>query len=720
MPRRWKTPRPRRRTLRRLGIPERIAGVPRHPLQRAIRRVSLVRLNQAESENVASAIAHRTDLKFIDTLESIAAQLDGVGGEIEMELGLDEGEVGADESDRISIHDPPVAEHSGGLQAVAEPEAEPEPESESEVESESDPDLELEDDALDLEEDDDEFELDVDDELDLDLDPDEQATLPGVPPPQPPSDIEGTTEVVHVLSDEELLAGAAQLSPEHSKGAFQLGPVAAEEIEPERMAAPPEPEPESEEVSFPPMPQPDPDEGITEIFQIPPPEEEVEPVVEGNIAQLGPAPAATGMDAPTEQVIALEEDPAVATSLQEPPDDEPQPVVEDSTWEGAGLDSWDGHSLDEYMGLPADSSPALESWDGHSLEEYLGKRAPDGADGMASWDGHSLEEYLGKKAPEGEDGMASWDGHSLDEYLGRRTSDPEDALASWDGHSLEEYLGAPRPDAPAGVQRPRAFTHPPAFTHDDVADAGGVRDLPPTADPDDPADEVDEVDDYLLGDEVGDSELDLEAVAGEGAESSLDDELDEVLDLESEGEIEAVALSGSEVDPGPSSELERMGLPPVPSEAELDSADPDTIVAIDEPPPAAEPSVDYLHVAESPAPVPELAAPGGDRESSDGQLPEWLAEGEGAEDRGETTGSEVDLSMSLESIPESARLSQLDDAVEGDDDLSGDLELDLEVDDEPQTDEPPTPARGARRPTDQVPTVQEPGTGGGPQRDGGG
>ncbi|MDP7111887.1 MAG: hypothetical protein QGH45_07980, partial [Myxococcota bacterium] len=275
-----------------------------------------------------------------------------------------------------------------------------------------------------------------------------------------------------------------------------------------------------------------------------------------------------------------------------------------------------------------------------------------------------------------------------------------------------------RPAAPAGVERPPAFSHPPAFTESVGADEGGVRDLPPTADPDDP---VDEVDDYLLDEQVGDSELDLEAVVGGGDDPDLDEELDEILDLVSDGEIEAVALSGSEAEPDPSTELERMGLPPVSAaaEGELDSADPDTIVAADEPPPAVEPSVDDLQLIESETTAPGTPDDVGVREPSDGDLPEWLAGEQGTEDRGETTGGEVDLSMSLESIPESARLSQLDGTAEEDDDLSGDLELELalEVDDDLGTGEAPTPARGVRRPTDQVPTLQDHGTGGGPPAD---
>ena len=127
-------------------------------------------------------------------------------------------------------------------------------------------------------------------------------------------------------------------------------------------------------------------------------------------------------------------------------------------------------------------------------------------------------------------------------------------------------------------------------------------------------------------------------------------------------------------------------LPPVSAaaEGELDSADPDTIVAADEPPPAVEPSVDDLQLIESETTAPGTPDDVGVREPSDGDLPEWLAGEQGTEDRGETTGGEVDLSMSLESIPESARLSQLDGTAEEDDDLSGDLELELalEVDDD--------------------------------------
>jgi hypothetical protein len=76
MPRPWKTPRRRRRRLRRLGIPERVADRPRFELSRAIRTVSLAELNLAENRIGAADIAHETDLRFLETLESFAVQLE--------------------------------------------------------------------------------------------------------------------------------------------------------------------------------------------------------------------------------------------------------------------------------------------------------------------------------------------------------------------------------------------------------------------------------------------------------------------------------------------------------------------------------------------------------------------------------------------------------------------------------------------------------------------
>jgi len=279
-------------------------------------------------------------------------------------------------------------------------------------------------------------------------------------------------------------------------------------------------------------------------------------------------------------------------------------------------------------------------------------------------------------------------------------------MQSWDGHSLEEYLGAdgapaaadadPAPEAEVHVgedeESGEAFSHPPAFTDGTVADAGGVRDLPPTADPDDTDDEAD---DYLAAGGGVDSGLDLEPVANESTDPELDREVDEVLDLVSDPEIEAVG--GDD----PSAQLERMGLPPVPEdEPVMDSADPDTIVAADEPAPAVEPSVDYLRFTDAPeAPEAPEGEGGGELEDdrpSTGDMPDWLEDREGpGEDPDE---EDMDLSTSLAPIPESARLSQLDDTVEGEDDLSGELELDSEDEEGAGTDEPPTPARGARRP----------------------
>ena len=763
MARSWHTPRPRRRRPRRLGVPARIGGKRRFALKRAIRTVSLTEINEAEKRNVAAAIAHQTDLRFIDTLESIAAQLEGVGQDMALDLEPDTGE-GADApatEGRTPALDPPVcALATGDLEAlpendpevvgvvpvaeteleagdVVEPESEPmcrttepesepicrttEPEPESEAVAGSEPaggetvdgdasetlaeespltvdddppteivqvqrfeddkatevvpvqrledeplveeeeeaadlgdgeleleaDDELDDDALELDPDEDDLELEADD---LELEPDEMATLPGVPPPQPPPDpVEGTTEVVRVPpSEEELLAGAAQLGPMPTMS----------------------------------MPEPDPDEGVTEIVRVPPPEGE---------ADEAPAPAATLLGPPAEEpppaeeAIVLEEEPPALASLDDPPEDDPAfeeaPGLDadDVSWEGPGLESWDGHSLEEYMGRPPDSNAAMESWDGHSLEEYLG-RPPDSNAAMESWDGHSLEEYLGRQREPGAPAspgkaLESWDGHSLEEYLGRGL-EGDDSMASWDGQSLEEYLGTRVAET--------------AVTEGAEGVAGA---LPPTADPDDEVQK--EAADYLQATGVPgvDAELDLEPIQADDGDIGLADEMDEVMDLVSDtgGEAAvAAALSLPPVEDGGGSLAEAV---------DQVSADPDTIVAQDE----AEPIVDYLQTSavEEPrataleplSPAPMMGGPGED-------APDWLdPRGDGREGSpDETTGEEAGLTSSLDSIPASARLSSLSlSGVDEDDDL--DLDLDAEGD------EPPTPARSVRRhaPAEQLP-----------------
>jgi len=96
MPRPWKTPRRRRRRLRRLGIPERVSDRPRFELRRSIRTVSLAEMNQAETRIGAADIAHETDLRFLETLESFAVQL-----EADDELLLDD--VGVADPDDLGI-----------------------------------------------------------------------------------------------------------------------------------------------------------------------------------------------------------------------------------------------------------------------------------------------------------------------------------------------------------------------------------------------------------------------------------------------------------------------------------------------------------------------------------------------------------------------------------------------------------------------------------------
>ena len=723
MARSWNTPRPRRRRPRRLGVPARIGGKRRFPLKRAIRTVSLSEINEAEKRNVAAAIAHQTDLRFIDTLESIAAQLEGVGQDMALDLEPDAGESADADAPataaRTSALDPPArALATGDLEALSEedpevvgsvPVAETELEAGDVVEDVDEPagrdtvgeeasetlveeapppvdddppteivpaqrfedeeeeaaadlgdgeleleaDDELDEDALELDPDEDDLELEADD---LELEPDEMATLPGVPPPQPPPDpVEGTTELVHVPpSEEELLAGAAQ-----------LGPVPAMS-----------------------MPEPDPDEGVTEIVRVPPPEGEEDELLASGATLLGP-PA--GGHPPAEEAIDLEEEPAAVASLDDPPEDDPvfdeAPGLgaDDVSWEGPGLESWDGHSLEEYMGRPPDSNAAMESWDGHSLEEYMG-RPPDPNAAMESWDGHSLEEYMGRQRETGAPAspgkaMESWDGHSLEEYLGRGL-EGEDSMASWDGQSLEEYLG--KRVAETAV----------------TEGAEGVGDaLPPTADPDEEVEK--EAADYLRATEVPGvaAELDLEPVRADDGDIDLADEMDEVLNLVSDTGGEAAvdaALSLPPVEDGGGGLAEAV---------DQVSADPDTIVARDE----AEPSVDYLQTppVEEPRAAavevlsqpPMMAAAGED-------APDWLDPGE--DGRGgsldDATGEEAGLTPSVDSIPASARLSSLSLPGVDEDDihvLDDDLELDLDAED----DEPPTPARSVRRraPAEQLP-----------------
>lgn len=420
MPRAWKTPRPRRRKLRRLGIPEPVVRKPRYALTRAIRRVSLVEMNEAEERIGSLEIAHETDLKFLETLESFAVQMEG-----EDDLLLDE-EPEADVAEELDVSPAP---HSGahdvqeafGLDpadatdALEEEDALEDIEPELEEDVLVDLDAEIEDIQASLEAEPAEHEVDVDLE-DVLEEPDVAAPAPPVLPAAPPPAASPAA-----LDDEPpTIIDAGRRRGEDSVAAAEIG-TAQQGVDDDAVVAPP-----------PLDDAPLPDDLDDDLDDMEPDTGELLAAVEQTYSEL-------------ESLGEADDESDLGDLGGGPPLDS----------EGLGeidagpMQSWDGTSLDEYMSA-GPGEMGLASWDGDSLEEYIAWN-PDAADDLASWDGTSYEEYLAQHpaagaagpagpAAEGERASsAEVDAWLTDQKLPASTGDPAvDPLGLGDDHDAGE------------------------------------------------------------------------------------------------------------------------------------------------------------------------------------------------------------------------------------------------------------------------------------------
>ena len=333
MPRAWKTPRPRRRRLRRLGIPEPVVRQPRYALTRAIRRVSLTEMNEAQERIGSLEIAHETDLKFLETLESFAVQMAE-----EDELFLDAAE---------EVEPVPEADDDRVVQEAAALEPEPE--------------LEVEEPAAELSAD--ELEIEPDEDLVEVLDQPDLAAAPPPPdlPPPPPA-----VATSGFLEDEPPTivdtGRPRERTPAPPQPPRPIGVVDADAV----VAPPPI---EAEDEAF--LDDDDPD-------SLDPDTNELLAAVEQTFSEL------ESMGEPREDLGELDEGPDLDTEGLGEIDEGPL-----QSWDGTSLDeymtaspgemgmaSWDGDSLEEYMQWNPDAAEDLASWDGTSYEEYLGQRAP--------------------------------------------------------------------------------------------------------------------------------------------------------------------------------------------------------------------------------------------------------------------------------------------------------------------------------------------------------
>jgi hypothetical protein len=386
MPRAWKTPRPRRRKLRRLGIPEPVVRKPRYALTRAIRRVSLTEMNEAEERIGSLEIAHETDLKFLETLESFAVQMEG-----EDDLLLDEEPV-HQEVEETGTPAPSVA----GAHEVQEA---------ASLESADATDALEEDEIEDIEPELDEIE-DLDDVLeDVLEEPDEPEPAAAPPPPALPAAPPLTASPAALDEEPPTIIDADRGQRETARDRADIG------------TAPSGPD--------------------TDAVIAPPPLED-DPVVPMDLDEdLDDMEPDTGeLLAAVEQTYSELESLGGATDESDLGDLDGGPDLDS---EGLGeidagpMQSWDGTSLDEYMhASPGDMG--LASWDGDSLEEYIAWN-PDAAEDLASWDGTSYEEYLaqhpkggpGPPQPPGEgerDSSAEVDAWLTEQKLPAATADP--------------------------------------------------------------------------------------------------------------------------------------------------------------------------------------------------------------------------------------------------------------------------------------------------------
>jgi hypothetical protein len=487
MPRAWKTPRPRRRKLRRLGIPEPVVRKPRYSLTRAIRRVSLLEMNEAEQRIGSLEIAHETDLKFLETLESFAVQMEG-----EDDLLLDEDPV----DDVAGTYGGAVAPMAGAHE-VQEATALP---------PSADPDALEEDDLEDIEP-----EPDEDDFVDLDAEIENiQASLEAEP------------VVSEDLEAEDLAPGVdADLVDvlEDSRGEKPSPTLAPPELP---VAPPPTASPAALDDEPPTIIDAGRERGLS---RQPASDIGAPPQVPADGAVVPPPPLPPQEDGDRDED--LDDD----LDDMEPDTGELLAAVEQTYSELESLGESDGESeLGDLEGGPdleseglaeIDAGP-MQSWDGTSLDEYI--HASPGEMGLASWDGDSLEEYI-QWNPDAAEDLASWDGTSYEEYLAQRTTDVppkppteggRDSSAEVDAWLTEQKLPAPTADPavdPLGLgDDPEADERPTASGDDDSDPA------PPAGADGEPTD-------------------DDEMVASQAMEIALDEPAFS-LDLEESGELE--------------------------------------------------------------------------------------------------------------------------------------------------------------------------------------
>jgi len=329
MPRAWKTPRPGRRRLRRLGIPQEVANQPRYRLDRAIRTVSLAQLNAAEDKIGASEIAHETDLHFLETLESFAAQL-----EEGMEIQLDEDPAGEDRATHVEGAALPDEDGLGDEELQADDLL-------ADIEEAAEEPLELDDMLEDVE--------------DAPIaEPDEPTTVSPIPkeaivdgaPPPPPA-----VATPMALGDEPpTIVEPSQLAPTDLTPTFDEADDGTLSDDDDSL-----------------------DLDTSEILEAVEQTDAELGEIEGDPVE-GAIEAGAARRETDEKIFESDDMPVLPPSLQ--------------SWDGNSLEeyldrsgeralaSWDGDSLDEYMGRGGDLGDSPASWDGISYEEYLeGDRA---------------------------------------------------------------------------------------------------------------------------------------------------------------------------------------------------------------------------------------------------------------------------------------------------------------------------------------------------------
>jgi len=300
---------------------------PRYALTRAIRRVSLTELNEAEERIGSLEIAHETDLKFLETLESFAVQMAE-----EDDLLLDDGfeEDAEQEPDEARMAAGVDVQEAGALEPDLEPDAP-------------------------------EADLDLEDVLE---DPEPAAAPP--PPPLPPAPPAMATPAV--LDDEPpTIVDAGRPRPKPAPPADPAQPIGM--VDDDAVVAPPPLEEASEEYYD--VDEDDPD-------SLDPDTNELLAAVEQTFSEL------ESMEEPEGDLGELEGGPDLESEGLGEIDAGPM-----QSWDGTSLDeymtaspgemgmaSWDGDSLEEYIAWNPDMADDLASWDGTSYEEYLGQKAP--------------------------------------------------------------------------------------------------------------------------------------------------------------------------------------------------------------------------------------------------------------------------------------------------------------------------------------------------------